>query len=73
MSVENIDQNKCIGCGTCESTCPMDVLRLDNTTGKAQIKYLKDCQVCHLCTFYCPADAITVGSEKKYPPVMSWG
>ena len=29
MAVRTIDSEKCVGCGTCVETCPMDVFRLD--------------------------------------------
>ena len=29
MSIQNIDLDKCTGCGTCVNACPMDVLRRD--------------------------------------------
>ncbi len=29
MPVSNIDLDKCVGCGTCVESCPMDVFRLD--------------------------------------------
>jgi len=53
MSVENIDNEKCIGCGTCVATCPMDVFRMDKATEKSKITYQEDCQICHLCRIYC--------------------
>ena len=34
MAVKSIDLDKCIGCGTCVESCPMDVFRL-NTVGEA--------------------------------------
>ena len=71
MSIERIDG--CIGCGTCVSTCPMDVLRLNKKTKKAEIKYPQDCQNCHLCQMYCPVDAITVTDTKTIPTITAWG
>ena len=64
MPVENIDNDKCIGCGTCVATCPMDVFRMDKKTKKSTITYQTDCQICHLCRIYCPVDAIT-GTRKE--------
>ena len=63
----------CIGCGTCVKTCPTDVIRQDEKTKKAFIKYAADCQICHLCRMYCPVDAITISPEKSIPVVVSWG
>ena len=71
MAISKI--NGCIGCGTCVQTCPTDVLRLDQKTGKAIIKYVEDCQICHLCRMYCPVDAITITPEKSIPVIVSWG
>ncbi|MDX2486282.1 MAG: 4Fe-4S binding protein [Gammaproteobacteria bacterium] len=71
MTIQSI--NGCIGCGECVKSCPTDVLRLDADTGKAVIKYVADCQICHLCRMYCPVDAITISPEKTIPVVVSWG
>ena len=71
MSVERIDG--CIGCGTCVATCPTDVFRLNEKTGKSEIRYRQDCQVCHLCQMYCPVDAITVLDGKTIPAITAWG
>ena len=50
MAIESI--NGCIGCGTCVSTCPTDVFRLNKKTRKAEIAYPEACQICHLCRMY---------------------
>ncbi|MDF7801107.1 ferredoxin family protein [Pontiellaceae bacterium B1224] len=60
MAVSCIDENKCMGCGICVESCPMDVLRLDKTKKRAVIAYPEDCQVCHLCQHFCPTGAIEV-------------
>ena len=72
--IENIDQDKCIGCGLCVEICPMDVLRLKADFNiisqpekkkptphfKADIAYLVDCMTCYTCELNCPAHAIDV-------------
>jgi NAD-dependent dihydropyrimidine dehydrogenase PreA subunit len=47
----------------------MDVLRLDEATEKAMIKYLRDCQACLLCEITCPREAIYVSPdyERRIP------
>lgn len=70
MAIERIDG--CIGCGTCVKTCPTDVLRLSEKDGKAEIRYVLDCQVCHLCQMYCPVDAITVTEGRVIPAITAW-
>jgi NAD-dependent dihydropyrimidine dehydrogenase PreA subunit len=49
----------CTGCNVCVEVCPTDVLRLDDR-GKAFAAWLEDCQVCFLCEFDCPYEAIRV-------------
>jgi NAD-dependent dihydropyrimidine dehydrogenase PreA subunit len=46
---------------------------MDQSTGKAVIQYVADCQICHLCRMYCPVDAITITPDKSIPVVVSWG
>lgn len=41
--------NGWIGCGTCVQSCPTDVIRSDERTGTAAIRYGVECRVCHLC------------------------
>jgi NAD-dependent dihydropyrimidine dehydrogenase PreA subunit len=73
MPVENIDDSKCVGCGTCVATCSMDVFRMDKSTSKATIAYQEDCQICHLCRICCPQDAITITPQKSLRPMTGWG
>jgi len=73
MAVENIDQERCTGCGTCVMVCPMDVFRLDKVSKKAIIRYAEDCMLCAWCLVECPKDAITVTWGKKSPLLVSWG
>jgi Fe-S-cluster-containing hydrogenase component 2 len=73
MPIKSIDNSKCIGCGTCIPACPMDVIRMDEKTKKAKIVYPEDCQICHMCSIYCPVDAITITNDKPERPMVGWG
>jgi len=71
MGIERIDG--CIGCGTCVSTCPMDVLRMAEKRRRVEIRYPQDCQVCRLCQMYCPVDAITITDTRAVSAMTAWG
>ena len=56
MSIR-IDSETCVGCGACSEICPGSLIKLD-ATGKAFIKYPKDCWGCTSCIKECRFGAI---------------
>jgi NAD-dependent dihydropyrimidine dehydrogenase PreA subunit len=72
MSIERIEPDKCTGCGNCVKACSVDVIRMDEGTKKAVIKYPEDCIVCGYCELDCPENVITVSPEKYAPLMVSW-
>ena len=72
MSIR-INKNKCVGCKRCLDVCPGSLIKTD-ATGKAYIKYPKDCWGCTSCLKECKTGAIAfflgadiggMGSEMK--------
>ena len=51
-------KDKCIGCGTCVSICPVGAISFDKN-GKAQIDK-KICIHCGACQASCPVSAIDI-------------
>jgi ferredoxin len=58
MSKAKIDINTCIGCGVCESTCPVGAIKL-GADGKAVVDASK-CTECGSCVGACPVSAIKI-------------
>lgn len=52
-----INSGKCVGCGKCRNVCPGSLIKIDDS-GKAYIKYPKDCWGCTSCIKECPVYAI---------------
>lgn len=55
MSIR-INREKCIGCGKCTEVCPGTLI--DVQSGKALMRYPKDCWGCVSCVKECPVGAI---------------
>lgn len=62
--VAMIDEEKCIGCGTCEEICPFDASEVDPVTQKARILYDK-CMGCGVCVDNCKQEASTLVRDPK--------
>ena len=62
--IRSINEDLCIGCGSCVENCPLDTLRM-NLDNKAYIAYPDDCHTCYLCEMACPVGAIYVHPFKK--------
>lgn len=62
-----IDQDRCIGCGTCVRYCPIGMVFLDPGTRKAY-----KCELCQgdpLCVAACPTGALELVQKEESPPV----
>ena len=53
-----LDDEKCVGCGMCESVCPHTVFQMNGK--KAEIEDLDGCMECGACAHNCPTSAIRV-------------
>ncbi|MVB09851.1 Caffeyl-CoA reductase-Etf complex subunit CarE [Caprobacter fermentans] len=47
---------KCVGCGSCESACPVEAIKVEN--GMAKVS--DDCIECGACVSECPVEAISI-------------
>ncbi|MBW2031093.1 MAG: 4Fe-4S binding protein [Deltaproteobacteria bacterium] len=71
MAIESIEG--CNGCKMCFYVCPMDVIRINDDSGLAEIRYPEDCQACNLCAVFCPVEAIVVTKDRFSPLMTAWG
>ena len=61
--IAEIDQELCVGCGTCVGKCHMDAIAL-NDEDKAEIE--EDyCIGCGLCAYFCPENSISLTERKR--------
>jgi len=58
-----INEKKCISCGLCEKTCPVNTIFVQDNN-KRYI-YNKECLNCFKCQYVCPVDAIDYGKLKQ--------
>ena len=65
MSKAKVDENLCIGCGTCEALCPA-VFKLDMETGKSKV-IGEDCSNCDCQEVVnsCPVSAISIIQDEN--------
>ncbi len=60
-----IDPESCSGCEVCAEVCPTDVIRMDDASGKAVIRYHENCMTCYNCELECPCGSIYVDPFRK--------
>jgi NAD-dependent dihydropyrimidine dehydrogenase PreA subunit len=53
--IANLDENLCIGCGTCVEKCPMETIDLIDTIANINTE---KCIGCGVCAHLCPEEAI---------------
>ena len=53
-----VDKDKCVGCETCVSDCPVQAIQI--VDGKAEVQ-ADLCVECGACTGNCPCEAISLG------------
>jgi NAD-dependent dihydropyrimidine dehydrogenase PreA subunit len=53
-----LDEQKCVGCGTCLAVCPHAVLSPEN--GRVRIANRDACMECGACAQNCPTQALRV-------------
>ena len=73
MPIQQVDPERCTGCGNCFDVCPMDVFRMDESVNKAYAAYPQDCTVCYFCEKECPADAVILTPEAAEKMIFPFG
>jgi heterodisulfide reductase subunit A len=59
--VSSVDEEKCIGCGLCESLCAFSAIRLVSKHGVNKAETIPaSCKGCGLCAANCPEQAISM-------------
>ena len=58
-----IDEEACIGCGTCVEMCPTKILFIDDKSGKCRVTDENLCDRRRGCESACPTEAIKVAPK----------
>ncbi len=65
MAVVRKNLDLCIGCRSCETVCPMDVMYFDEEENKSVIAYVQQCITCGQCWLRCPSGSLGLETEVR--------
>ena len=60
MQEPSLDEEKCVGCGSCYDVCPRGVYAIDEREKKSGMVNIAACEMCRACVLQCPEGAITL-------------
>lgn len=61
-----INEEECIGCGTCLETCSNNVFVMNESTGKVEVANPNNCVVlCDKCKGFCEVEAISFPDKEE--------
>jgi len=77
MASVEVENARCIGCGTCVKVCPENVFTIREVEGKkvSTVVAAENCFSCRSCEVHCPEHAIKVEVPeilKVEPPPELW-